>query len=347
MKPALLTLAVLVAVCLGADRWLAARAESAALSRQRVGTLFTLAEAAELRKLPALTLELPGERHRYGRVAGEWRCLSLFDAPADARAVQGLIDAVVGAEGIVHAREVAAAPRYGINVPETVRIFLQGPAAAQGGDVRAVLEVGTGNGQGCFARRQGTKEIWSVAGDLGATLAQRVAPGLPPLLAPALVPARWREESGGIVRVEREGAGEPLVLERRERELDPATAQPGMLPWTWVLAPGADEVVEEGLEPFVGRLENLAYTNVLDPATRAGLGLEPPVARVTLVPRTGAPLVLAFGSRDATGAAVWVEASRMLYRVAASEVDAVFATRTALLTASAEARRQRTAEGPR
>ena len=344
MKPALLTLAALVALFLAADRWLAARAADAALSRQRVGTLFTLDEAAELRKLPALTLELPGERHRYGRISGEWRCLSLHDAPADARAVQALIDAVVGAEGIVHAREVADAPRYGLNVPATLRIVLQGPAAAQGGDVRAVLEVGAGNGQGCFARRQGTKEIWSVAGDLRATLAQRPASGLPPLLAPSLVPARWREESGGIVRVEREGAGEPLVLERRERELDPATAQPGMLPWTWVLAPGADEVEDDGFERTVGRLENLAYVSVLAPATRAELGLEPPVARVTLVARTGAPLVLAFGARDAAGAPVWVEASGMLYRVAADELEAVFASRAALL-AENEEQKKRQAEG--
>jgi hypothetical protein len=344
MKPALLVLAALVALFLAADRWLAARAAGSALARQRVGTLFTLAEAAELRKVPALTLELPGERHRYGRIAGEWRCLSLFDAPADGRALQGLIDTVVGTEGLVHTREVAAAPRYGINVPETARIFLQGPAAAQGGDVRAALEVGAGNGQGCFARRQGTKEIWSVAGDLRATLAQRVAPGLPPLLAASLVPAKWREESGGIVRVERAGAGEPLVVERRERELDPTTMQPGMLPWTWVLAPGADEVVEDGFERFVGRLENLAYDGVLDPKTRAGLGLEPPLARVTLVPRSGAPLVLAFGTRDVEGAPVWIEASGTLYRVAASELDAVFAPRAALL-AEIEAQKKQQTEG--
>lgn len=344
MRSALLTLATLIALLLAADRWLAARDGSAARARQRAGTLFTLEEAAELRKLPALTLELPGERHRYGRIGGEWRCLSLFDAPADGRAVQGLIDAVVGAEGLVHARAVADAPRYGINVPETVRIFLQGPAAAQGGDVRAVLEVGAGNGQGCFARRQGTKEIWSVAGDLRATLQQRLAHGLPPLLAASLVPAKWREESGGIVRVEREGAGAALVLERRERELDPATAQPGMLPWTWVLAGGANEVVEDGFERFVGRLENLAYAAVLDPALRTGLGLEPPLARVTLVPRTGAPLVLAFGNRDELGAPVWVEASGTLYRVATRELEGAFAAPAELL-AEIEEQKKRQAEG--
>jgi hypothetical protein len=331
MKGALLSLTALVALFFAADRWLAARSEASALARQRVGTLFTLDEAAELRKLPAVTLELPGERHRYGRLAGEWRCLSLFDAPADGRAVQGLIDAVVGAEGLVHSRAVADAPRYGINVPTTARIVLQGPGAAQGGDVRAVLEVGAGHGQGCFVRRQGTKEIWSVAGDLATTLAARLAPGIPPLLAPTLVPARWREESGGIVRVEREGAGETLVLERRERELDPATAQPGTLPWTWVLAPGAGEVEHEGFESFVTRLESLAYVAVLEPATRAELGLEPPLARVTLVPRTGSPLVLAFGARDERGAPVWVEASGTLYRVESSALDGVFAPRAALL----------------
>lgn len=343
MKAALATLAGLVALLVAADRALAGRAADARLARQRVGTLFTLDEAEELRRLPALTLELPGERHRYGRIEGEWRCLSRFDAPCDGRLVQELIDAVVRAEGLVQTRRVEEAPRYGINVPETRRIVLQGPRAGQvpGGDVRAVLELGRGDAAGCFARRQGTKEIWSLASDLDARLAQRVGPGLPPLLAESVVPERWRAQSGGIVRLERRAADGTLVLERRERTLDPAEVRPGLLPWTWVLEPGPAELVDDGLESFVASVEGLAYVDVLDPARRGELGLERPVATIVLVPREGAPLELAFGPRDAEGGTVWVAATGTLHRLAPERLDALFAPRAALV---AELERARAAQ---
>jgi len=345
----LTVLALALLVLALAERWLAGRDEAAARARVRAGTLFTLDEASELRKLPAVTLELPGERHRYGRLDGEWRCLSLFDAPCDARAVQELIDAVVQAEGLVLARSVEEAPRYGINTPETRRIVLQGPGAARapGGDVRATLEVGAGNGQASFARRLGTKEIWSLSSDLGARLAQRVAPELPPLLASSLVPASRREASGGIVRVERQGAGGTLVLARRERELDPAQMQPGTLPWTWVLDPGPGEVVDEGFESLVNALETLSYVGVLDPATKGALGLDAPLATITFRPREGAPLVLAFGARDATGGAAWVAASGTLYRLSAAALDSALAPRELLLAGLTAQRPPATPEAPR
>lgn len=346
MRAALYTLAGLVVLLLVADRALAGRAEESRLARQRVGTLFTQEEAEELRRLPALTLELSGERHRYGRIEGEWRCLSRFDAPCDGRLVQELIDAVVRAEGLVQTRRVEDAPRYGINVPETARIVLQGPRAGQapGGDVRAVLEVGSGDEAGSFARRQGTKEIWSVAGDLRARLARRPAPGLPPLLQEGLVPQRWRETSGGIVRLERRAPDGTLIVERRERELEPSEVRPGMLPWTWVLDPGANERADDGLERFVAAVEALTYVDVLDPARGAELGLETPVATLVLVPHEGAPLELAFGPRDAAGGVAAVDGT--LYRLASTALDALFVPRATLLS-ELDAARATAAEEPR
>jgi len=253
---------------------------------------------------------------------------------------------VLAAEGLVQTRSVEDAPRFGLNVPTTQRILLQGPRAGQapGGDVRAVLELGSGDDSGYFARRQGTKEIWSVAGDVHARLAQRPAPGLPPLLAPTLVPSAWREASGGIVRVERRAPDGTLVVERRERALDPAEVRPGMLPWTWVLDPGANERVDDGLERFVAAVEALPYVDVLDPARRAELGLETPVATVVLVPRAGAPLELAFGPRDAEGGAVSVAGT--LYRLSARTLDALFVPRATLLS-ELEAAHAAAAEEPR
>src|SRR6187549_476151 len=87
---------IALAVCDAALVW---RERSARAGDVRVGALFPSEEAAELRKLPALRVESAGAAHRYGRIEGRWRCLSYRNAPADGRAVQGLIDALVQAEG--------------------------------------------------------------------------------------------------------------------------------------------------------------------------------------------------------------------------------------------------------
>lgn len=181
-----------------------------------------------------------------------------------------------------------------------------------------------------------------MAGDLRARLARRPAPGLPPLLQEELVPQAWREASGGILRVERRAPDGTLVVERRERELDPAEVRPGMLPWTWVLDPGANERVDDGLERFVATLEALAYVDVLDPERRAELGLERPVATLVLVPREGAPLELLFGPRDAEGGAVWVAGT--LYRLSNATLDTLFVPRATLLAELDAARAPATEE---
>ncbi len=320
IRPVLWLAGIVLALAV-ADGWLGARATRARADDARVGTLFSRAEAEHLRKQPALRIEEGGRAHAYGRVSGEWRCLSLFAAPADGRALQALLDGMLTAEGIVHARTVEEAPAYDINTPATLRVSIQGPRAAQdpGGDVLATLEIGRSvlGHEACFVRRRGTKEIWSVSNDLRAPLERRIAPGLPPLLAPSAVPAAWLEQ-GGSVRLTLERGGERHVLERRERELDPATIQPGMLPWSWVLDPeGAARELDATLaSAFADFLEHLPYVDVLAPAQRAARGLAEPLAVLTLSARAGAPLVLAFGSAGAHGRlALWVEASQTLYEV--------------------------------
>jgi len=308
------------------DGWLAGRETRARDEERRVGALFKPDEAENLRKQPAFRVELAGEAHSYGRVEGQWRCLSYHKAPADARAVQALLDGVAQAEGIVHARTAEEAAAFGINTPRTLKVSIQGPRAMQdrSGDVLATLEIGSAQGgrEGCFVRKKGTPEVWSIASDLRAPLEQRGAPGLPPLLEPSAVPAAWLEQ-GGAIRITLVRGAERTVLERRERELDPASMQPGMLPWTWVLAGGGapelDVTLDDGVAgAFTGFLERLPYVAVLDAEDKDRLGLAAPQATVTLEPRTGPPLVLAFGaSAGEKPVALWVETGKTLFQVAA------------------------------
>lgn len=318
MKRALLVLSGLVLALFLAERFLAGRETRARSEGRRVGTLFTRAEAENLRKQPALRVEASGESHSFGRVEGLWRCLSYHSAPADGRALQALLDAIAGAEGIVHTTDSAAAAQYGINVPTTLRVSIQGPRAQQdpGGDVLATLEIGTAEGarEGCFVRKKGTREIWSIAENLRAPLEARIAPGLPPLLAPSAVPTTWLE-GGELARLTLVHGSETVRVERRERELTPEAAQPGMRPWKWVAidAAGAETEIGEGYPSFLLRLP---YVDVLDAASRAERGLDAPVATLTLESRSGAPLRLAFDAADAGGrVALWVAASEALYLV--------------------------------
>src|SRR5262249_52887751 len=69
-------LASLVLVLALADAWLAGRETRARDEERRVGALFQPSEAENLRKQPAFRVELAGEQYSYGRVEGQWRCLS-------------------------------------------------------------------------------------------------------------------------------------------------------------------------------------------------------------------------------------------------------------------------------
>ncbi|HEX6884041.1 MAG TPA: DUF4340 domain-containing protein [Planctomycetota bacterium] len=333
MKRALAILGALVLLLGLADRWLARRAAEG-LAAGRVGPLFTPEEAERLRKQPALRIEGGGEVHAYGRVEGRWRCLSYHEAPADARAVQELLEGVAGAEGIVHASGTEAAPAYGLNTPRTLRVSIQGPRATQdpGGDVLATLELGTSTPQGGFVRRKGTPEIWSIASDLRAPLERRLAPGLPPLLEPAVVPQAWLA-SGGVVALTLEEGARRLELVRRDAPPDPESAGPGALPWRWVLLEGGAELrldVEAG-EAFLSYVTGLPYLAVEPRTARASAGLVPPRALVTLRGREGPPLVLALGASDAAGSvALWVEASQTLFRIAPAALALLLPSRETL-----------------
>jgi hypothetical protein len=309
MSRAVASLLALVLGLAGTELWLARRAAGARTAGRGVGMLFTPEEAARLRQQPALRVEESGATHAYGRIEGRWRCLSYHEAPADARAIQELLEGIAGAEGIVHARGTAEAPAYGINTPRTLRVSIQGPRAMQApdGDVLATLELGTSTPSGGFARRKGTPEIWSIASDLRGALERRVAPGLPPLLEPAAVPSAWLE-AGGALEITLEHEATRTVLARRD--LPPDAATTGALPWRWILAPGpAERVLDaEAGEAFASYLARLPYLAVRPRAEKDKAGLAPPRAVVTLKGRSGAALRLEFGARASGGeVALWVE----------------------------------------
>ena len=88
---------------------------------------------------------------------------------------------------------------------------------------------------------------------------------------------------------------------------------------------------------FTGFLERMPYVAVLDAESKDKLGLATPLAIVTLEPRTGAPLVLAFGASDAQDrVALWVAASNTLFQVSAETFRLALPERELLTAERAE-----------
>jgi hypothetical protein len=274
----------------------------------RAGALLPPDRAADVRAQPFLRIRMGGTTHRYGRVEGTWRCLSAFDAPADARAIAGLLDGLAGAEGFVVARGTDAATRYGINTPTTIEIAVEGPRALQspGGDPVATFDVGSGlpGRDEAYVRVRGTPEVWVIGSNPRALLEERPAPDLPPLLPRSAIPDAWRVEAGGIdhLALVVDGA-EAWRLVRTPVVLDPERPPVSGRPWTWQLERGGQgtDCDDERAETFVRLVDSLPYVGLLDPARRAELAPRTPSVSLRLTGRTGPALDLTLHEALANG----------------------------------------------
>ena len=339
MRRVALTLALLATMLLAWERTLARASERERRLSSRVGRIVPEAERLEL-PIAALRLETPEGSWLYGRLAGSWRPLNVHRAPADAAAIQALIDGLTRAEGVIVTQAVEEAEAYGINTPTTVRVSLCGPGVLDeaGGDVRVAFDVGRGTGgeqPRTFVRRRGTPAIWAVEGDPLAPLRARdEGDPLPPLLERGAIPRDWPGWQSGLERlfVDRPD-GTSTELERGALEPDPEALRRGEPPWTWILDPESDgrEAARIPALAYTLFLETLPYAAVLDPARRAELVPEDGATVVTLVPYEGDVLELRLGPPLAGGGVpLWVSASGALL-VLSQEVVALLAPAASLL----------------
>ena len=288
MRRRLLLLAAAAVLLAVWERSLASAARRERAARSRVGRMVPEEERASM-PIAALKLEGGGQRLTFGRVGGRWRCLELHQAPASRASIQSLVDKLTRSQGVVQTTDVEQAPTYGINTPATIRVSICGPRVLEepGGDVLVTFDVGQAvpGRDGAFVRRRGTPAIWSIDANPHVELAERVAPGLPPLLEPGLVPRDWPGWTSGLVRVFVDFAdGSAYELAKRPVELAPEDLQAGALPWSWVLLrEGAERATaNQATTAFTLFLERVPYLDVLDRAQRTALGLDTPRAVVTL-----------------------------------------------------------------
>lgn len=288
------------------DRALSQAAVAERAERQRVGRLIPSVER-EAMQIAALRLEFgSGERHLYARVGGMWRCLTAFNAPADAQALQALIGKLSEAEGRVQSDDPEQGPTYGIGTNETVRVSFCGPnvLADPMGDVLWACDVGRSftGGDGSFVRVRGSREIWALDVDPHVEIDARHRPHLPPMLDGTIPSAAWASQRGGIERIfvdRRDGTGFELL--RNPIEVTPGEMRPGVVPYEWILDPGESQQIchLQLATAFVFFSQTAPYEDLLSPAAADELGFDDPSydpwVTVTLDPVQGDPLRLLVG----------------------------------------------------
>jgi hypothetical protein len=331
-----LALALLAcAVALVLERLLARSAAPAGLAR--VGSLLTRAEHAALPQ-SGLCLEIPGQGELlYGSVEGRWRCLSWRGAPADRRAILELIAALSLAPALERDAGAADAAAFGLDPAHAVRVSVCGPAMleAPDRDARAVFDVGarTSSG-GAFVRRRGDATIWAVEADVLEPLAPRA--GRVPLIELGVVPSGWPGWVGGLVAlrlVRAQGSG--FELARAPIERVAAQAALGVPHLQWILdEPGAESGAAPSAEAYVAFLQRAPFADVLDERRVGELGVTEVGDALTLVPATGAELVLSLGEPLPDGRVpLWNADVRTLYALEA-DVARLLAPAGALLRSS-------------
>ncbi|MEM7306495.1 MAG: hypothetical protein AAF682_07490 [Planctomycetota bacterium] len=287
-----IVVAALFAALVAWDRSLASDAEATRQARtEDVGRVLSQEELDSL-EIAAIRLEWGDGRPAttYARAGGIWRCLEVFQAPADVRALEGLIGAITQAEGRVQSDDPGQTQRYGIGVRETVRFSLcdRNVLANPSASVLWSADVGfaTADGGGSYLRPGGSAEIWAVDRNPRPALESHI-PNLPPLLDESVLTQSWLQAARGFDRIFLDRAdGTSLDMRTRPREVSDEERRQGVPPYEWVLDPEG-----EALPLPIGRamsyvffLQRASYVAILDPRKAGELGLQQPHDVITLIP---------------------------------------------------------------
>jgi hypothetical protein len=338
MTRRLLSVALLLAALLAADRGLGAREAAMRATALRIGHLFDAAERAG-GPLAALRVETgTGESFFYGLKDGAWRCLSWRNAVADGAQVLELAGALMDAVGFPVEPDPGRPADFGLDAATRTRITLHGPKASlldARRDVLASVDVGRGfsDGSGCYVRRAGERPVWSVDVSPGALLDRGSALRQPPLLDRRMVPAHWPGTSPRVQSVLVERADEaPYELQMQALPVSDSQPDPSRPPFEWVLVrDGRSEPCAALLVLFyLDHLLEARWEGLADQVLAPHLGFDRPRARVTLRSGDAEPLQLVLGARR-PGARLVVagSATGLIYELPVDEEALLFPPREA------------------
>ncbi|RKY17051.1 MAG: hypothetical protein DRQ55_16675 [Planctomycetota bacterium] len=303
-----LVLAGLLAALLAADSRLEAEERARRAVSVRVERLLPM-QAKKDAIIAALVLKRGQRELLYARSGGVWRCRDVFGAVADWRAIQGLVDMLLDAEGTLQTDVTERFADYGIGTEQSWHVSLHGPGLLKQDDRDVFFDIELGDSLptlgGGFVRMAGESVVRVIERDPRALINPLgMHPEATPLLDPHLVPGVWLAPGDQLNRVQVDRIdGVSYALELRSRELSPEHQARGVSPVQWVLAfpDGREQVASpDHAIAYTVFLSLVRWSMVLDPDRAEELGMQRLSGRVLLGTKQAAPMLLAFGpaSRD-------------------------------------------------
>lgn len=343
--PLVIAWVVLLALCAGLHAW-NARVEGNRLTARDmsrvIGRMISEPERERV-EVRAISLVAPGGGRTvdYALEDEIWRCLSQHRVVCRTDAVDGLVRALLEAEGVVRTDDEGRLGEFGLSPQSRLRVVLRGPGHAtdRDGDVRFEVDLGHEfpDRSGCFVRRQGNPGVWAIDTNPWSSLTLSASPDGVPLVDPAVVPRAWLSSAKRIDRidVEKPGGGHSMLL--RERELSPDELRRGVSPYRWVLRIGdgpeleTDATLASSFNAFTLRAP---FARVVAEA--------PPEAPTEVRGRVvfrgeGEPAALVLGGDDGRGGVLaWFEPLGPLFSVAPAVAELLLPDPPAVLPGTAE-----------
>jgi hypothetical protein len=258
-------------------------------------------------------------RLTYLRSKGAWRSREAFGAIADEAAIQTFMRSCFEAQGTPRTEDPARAEAYGLGPEQRIEVTFHGPKLldAPDRDLLFGFDLGRRFDDGAFgrsfARALGATAILELDHDLARSFSAGTGPELPPWIDTRLCAGLMPEGFAGFreFRVEAQGA-EKLTLTMKP-PADPS-AEPV---WTLEQAGRATPCLEWRAGGYTAFWIRGRYEGVASPKRAPELGLDPPAARITLTPSTGAPFTIEIGALRPSGEAwAWNRATNVLMRIA-------------------------------
>lgn len=282
----------------------------------------------EGRTLAGFTLESAGQDLTYLRSRGLWRCREAFGAVCETEAVAAFLSAVTGARGSLVCAGDECVERAGVRAPDGLRLALHGPKFLTDPARDTYFELALGpartpeQGGAPFAEVAGTGRVLEIDRDPRVFLDATGRPA--PLVDTRVLAGCFAPGFAGFERmfVDR-GDGSAEITS--ETPADPNAER------RWFLVEGESrrEALLWRVGGYVSLWVRMRWEGIDDPRQVIALGLDPPLATITLAPNVGETVQIRVSAPDAanrvhlwnraTNVVAWVRAEWLPEIVPAAE----------------------------
>lgn len=259
------------------------------------------AERLEGRTIAAFTLHADGSQLTYLRAKGLWRCREAFGAVCETDAVQAFLSSLGDTLGSLACAGDGCAERTGLLGPESVHVTLHGPQFFSDPLRDTIAElaftVARGSSPGergaAFGLLEGTQRVLAVDRDPRAHLDTQGRPV--PLVDTRVLAGCFPPGFAGFERMFVDSGATSIEI-ASDPPPDANTER------RWFLVDGANrrDALFWRVGGYVSLWVRLRWENVGDPREAKAVGLDEPLATITLAPNVGDPFEILVSRPDAS-----------------------------------------------